>query len=68
MKNKDFINKFKNADIKVLKTEIAARQKQLNDLISQSVSGKLKNTRQPKVLRREIAKLHTLIKEKEYER
>lgn len=64
MKTKD-IQKLKNKSAEELKKEVAEKKEKLWELKKDVVSGKLKNVRAPREAAKEIARMLTLIKEKE---
>jgi|GEM_PF-1152114 len=59
MKNKEFNKKFAQAKSEQISKEILDRQKRVNTLIFDATQGKIKNVREIKIIKREIAKLHT---------
>ncbi len=64
MKNKEFTKKYITAKPADINAEIDKKELQLNDLISQKVKGKIKNVRETKVVKKNIARLKTILNSK----
>lgn len=65
MKIKDFTAKYRAMDKKALAEEITASYEKLSSLIFDATRGKVKNVRQARQLRYDIARLETFLGEKE---
>lgn len=64
MKSNDYLKKFSGSASAEIKKEISRLQSTLYGLYSDAVKGKIKNVRESKKTRKEIAQLKTLLKEK----
>jgi len=67
MKNKELIAKARKENITSLKKEIDTYNKRVLDLIKDTSRGKIKNVRELRLIKKSIARINTIIKEKEYE-
>jgi len=64
MKRRDFVREARTLTTQTLADRVASGKKQLLELNQQKMLGKLKNYRAIKGLRREIARLRTVLDEK----
>ena len=64
MKNKEFTKKYLTAKPDDIISEIDKKELHINDLISQKVKGKIKNVREIKIVKKDIARLKTILNSK----
>ena len=64
MKTKDFVKELNNKSVDELNNELVAAKKELFNLRSQNATNQLENTSRIKEVRRNIARIQTVITEK----
>ncbi len=67
MKNKEFIKQYASSKTDLLQKEIGDKKAKINSLMFDATRGKIKNVREIKMLKREVAKLYTLLEMKSHE-
>ena len=65
MKTKDFVKELNNKSVDELNNELVAAKKELFNLRFQHVTGQLENPVKMRELKRDIARVKTIIREKE---
>ena len=65
MKTKEYVNELKNASVADLNAQLVEAKKELFNLRFQNATNQLENTARIKEVRRNIARIQTIITEKE---